>query len=389
MSRHRSRRMTARALLVLATLQSALQGGCFGVRYVAQQAGGQLQLLRSRRHVDEVLRDPATSPETRARLTLALEARRFGIEQLGLRGGAEFTRFVDPGGPVAYNLVAAEATRLRNLSWRFPFIGRVPYLGFFKRDDAVTTAKGLRQRGYDVDLRPVGAYSTLGYFISPIYASMLDDAGPDGEVRTVETILHEMAHSTVWLPGSDLNEGFASLVGVQGAARFFRERGDLAQSELAVTQAQEQEQRARAFSAWFAPALDKVRAFYKKAELERHPRERILKEREAVFAELMQSYRAAFPKGPRYKRLAEGPISNALLLSFGVYHGNDRIQEDLLASVDGDLRAFVGLYKQALGTGGTAWLKQLVADYRRTLPEPPARPAASDPGAPPAPAPPG
>lgn len=198
-----------------------------------------------------------------------------------------------------------------------------------------------------------------------------------------------MAHSTVWLPGSDLNEGFASLVGVQGAARFFRERGDLAQSQLAVTQAEEQEQRARAFSAWFAPALTKVRAFYKTAELEGHPRERVLKEREAVFAELMSSYRTAFPKGPRYKRLADGPVNNALLLSFGVYHGNDRLQEDLLASVDGDLRAFVGLYRRALASGGGGWLRQLVADYRRTLPEPPAPPAASDPAAPPAPAPPG
>lgn len=379
MSRSFASKLGGRALLLLAAVQS----GCFSLRYVAQQAGGQLHLLRSRRHVDDVMRDPATPAATKTRLALALEARRFGIEQLGLRGGAEFTRYVDPGGPVAYNLVAAETTRLRNLSWRFPFVGRVPYLGFFKRDDAATTARDLRARGYDVDVRPVGAYSTLGYFISPIYASMLDDDGPAGEVRTVETILHEMAHSTVWLPGSDLNESFASLVGVQGAARFFRERGDLAQSDMAISLAQDQERRARTFSSWFAPALDKVRAFYTRAEREGWPRERILTERQTAFNELMESYRAAFPTGPRHKRLAEGPINNALLLSFGVYHGNDHVQDDLLASVDGDLRAFVGLYKRALRDGGgTAWLKQLVADYRRTLPASPDRSSQSPPSPP-------
>lgn len=382
MSRSFASTLGGRALLLLAAVQS----GCFGVRYVAQQAGGQLNLLRSRRHVDDVMRDPATPAATKTKLSLALEARRFGIEQLGLRGGAEFTRYVDPGGPVAYNLVAAEATRLRNLSWRFPFVGRVPYLGFFKRDDAAATARDLRARGYDVDVRSVGAYSTLGYFISPIYASMLDDDSPAGEVRTVETILHEMAHSTVWLPGSDLNESFASLVGVQGAARFFRERGEVAQSEMAISLAQDQERRARTFSAWFAPAMAKVRAFYDRAEREGWPRERILTERQTAFNELMESYRAAFPTGPRHKRLAEGPINNALLLSFGVYHGSDHVQDDLLASVDGDLRAFVGLYKRALRDGdGTAWLRQLVADYRRTLPASSDRSNPANPADPPSP----
>ncbi len=93
--------------VALALLPLMLDAGCFSARYLGQQALGQFHLLRIRRHVDDVLTDPATPQPVRERLQLALEARQFGIDELGLRGGAEFKRFVDPGGPVAYNLTVA------------------------------------------------------------------------------------------------------------------------------------------------------------------------------------------------------------------------------------------------------------------------------------------
>ena len=131
-----------------------------------------------------------------------MAARTFGIEELGLRGGAEFTRYVDPGGPVAYNLTVSPKDALTVRSFRFPLVGRVPYLGFFDPRDAKKEAERFANAGFDVYLRPVGAYSTLGYLISPIYRSMLGDFSEAGELRAVETILHEMAHSTVFLPGA-------------------------------------------------------------------------------------------------------------------------------------------------------------------------------------------
>jgi predicted aminopeptidase len=358
------------ALLALLTLLALLPTGCSTLRYLGQQAVGQLHLLRIRRPVEDVLADPATPPALKARLELALEARQFGIDHLGLRGGAEFTRYVDPGGPVAYNLTAADKTSLRIRRWRFPLVGSVPYLGFFKRKDVEAEAKRLSAAGLDVYIRPVGGYSTLGYLLSPIYASMVDDPGPEGEVRTVEVMLHEMAHSTAYLTSaSELNESYATLVGIEGAARFFRERGNVAQSALSLRLAQEQEQRSRAFSAWLVPAMQRVREFYAQASAQHYPAERILREREEMFAALRESYRAAFPSGPRYKRLADGPLNNAVLLSFGVYHSPGRLQQDLLDSVDGDIREFVNLYKQAQDRpDGPAWLRRLAAEHLATLP---------------------
>src|SRR5438105_1928387 len=80
---------------------------CDTLRYLGRQGLGQLHLLRVRRRVADVIADPATSPALRERLRLVMQARSFGISVLGLRGGAEFTRYVDTGGPVAHNLSAA------------------------------------------------------------------------------------------------------------------------------------------------------------------------------------------------------------------------------------------------------------------------------------------
>lgn len=354
-------------------LVALVQSGCFSARYIGQQALGQLALLRSRRMVSDVILDPSTEPEVRARLRLAMQARQFGIDELGLRGDGEFTRYVEPlepGGPIAYNLTAADKTSLKLVRWRFPLVGTVPYLGFFKRADAETEAHRLRDEGLDVYMRPVSAYSTLGYFLSPIYASMVEGRGPEAEVRTVETILHEMAHSTAYVKSaSELNESYATLVGVLGAARFFRERGDEARSQRVLALADEQRQRARAFSAWLEPALAQMRTFYEAARSSGKAPAETLAERDAQFAALIASYKATFPAGPRYRRLAEGPINNAVLLSFGVYHESSSLQEELLDSVEGDLRRFIDLYRHAQARpDGADWLMRRAAAHRRTLP---------------------
>ncbi|TXH20825.1 MAG: hypothetical protein E6Q99_10495 [Elusimicrobia bacterium] len=351
---------------LLSLMPLILDAGCFTARYLGQQAAGQLHLLRIRRHVDDVLSDPATPEPLRARLQLALEARQFGVETLGLRGGAEFKRFIDTGGPVAYNLTAAPRTAWRILRWRFPLVGTVPYLGFFDRKDALKEARQLEARGYDVYVRPVGAYSTLGYLISPIYASMLDHPGPEGEVQAVETILHEMAHSTAYLrSASELNESYATLIGVEGAARFFRERGSATQSELVHRLAEAEEQRHVAFAAWLEPTLKEAAAYYRDAQQQGLSAAAIEQGRSELFARLQASYRNAFPSGPRYRRLAEGPLNNAVLLSFGVYHRSSDFQQRLLAYVHNDLRAFVELYRQAeRRSDGVAWLRSLVPESK-------------------------
>src|SRR6266849_5160062 len=54
-------------------------GGCWSAGYLSQQGLGQLQLMRARRRVAEVLADPSVDPDTKRRLRLATRARDFGV----------------------------------------------------------------------------------------------------------------------------------------------------------------------------------------------------------------------------------------------------------------------------------------------------------------------
>ena len=74
------------------------------------------------------------------------------------------------------------------------------------------------------------AYSTLGWFSDPLLSSMLSLSMPE----LVELLLHEITHRTLFIPSrGQLNEGFATHMGREGARLFFLAHPEAAgQAEL-------------------------------------------------------------------------------------------------------------------------------------------------------------
>ena len=253
--------------------------GCWSGDYLAKQGVGQLKLLRSRRRIADVLTDPSVDAETKRRLTLAREAREFGVRVLGLRGGDEFTRFVDShGAPIAWNVTAAKKDKLEAHLNRFPIVGAIPYLGFFDEKDAKREADRLRAQDLDVYVRAVAGYSTLGMTSDPIYSSMLDGS----DARIVEVTLHEMTHATVYLPGhSEWNESLATVVGNEGAAQFFAARGDQSKVAALIEESRKSERQEEAFSRFLAPVVKSLQSLYAETALSRDAK---MQEARAVFA---------------------------------------------------------------------------------------------------------
>src|SRR5690606_29365400 len=111
----------------------------------------------------------------------------------------------------------------RPMTWRFPIVGSITYTGWFDRDEARAYADGIARRGWDVDVRPSGAYSTLGWFDDPILSTMIS-SGPDALGGLADVVLHETLHATFFVPGqSTLNESVASFVGDELALRYLDE----------------------------------------------------------------------------------------------------------------------------------------------------------------------
>jgi predicted aminopeptidase len=206
---------TAVALLLLL----AGCGACGRVAYVARGTVAEARLLLRREPIDVVLARPTTDRELRDRLELVLAVRGFAAQVLGLRVGDSFSTYVQADGDaIVWVVSAARRDRLEAHTWWYPIVGRVPYQGHFERRDAARAAAALATRGLDVDVRPASAFSTLGWFADPL----LSTTARAGPVSLVETVLHELFHATLYVPGETMfNESAATFVGYRGAIAFF------------------------------------------------------------------------------------------------------------------------------------------------------------------------
>ncbi len=181
-------------------------GGC----YYMQAAAGQWEVIRNREPVADVINDADTPSELVERLRIVDAARDYSIEQLGLPDNKSYRSYTDLERDfVVWNVFAAPEFSLQPKRWCFPVAGCVSYRGYFKKESAIRESERLADKGFDVAVGGVVAYSTLGKFSDPLLNTMMrwDD------VRLVAVLFHELAHQVVYVKGdSGFNESFATAV---------------------------------------------------------------------------------------------------------------------------------------------------------------------------------
>jgi predicted aminopeptidase len=193
--------------------------GCGTPAYLARLGWTEARILLAREPIPALLARPNLEPGLRERLAMVLAVRGYARDGLGLRVGDAYATYADVGGAATVWVVAAaRRDRLEAHTWWYPIVGRVPYRGFFSRPRAEVEARALAGRGLDVDVREAVAFSTLGWFADPLLATTAE--GPP--VALAETVIHELFHATLYLPGETVfNESAATFVGHRGAIGFF------------------------------------------------------------------------------------------------------------------------------------------------------------------------
>ena len=211
-----------RALAALVALAALLSSGCLNVCYIAQAAAGQDEIGFLARPIDEVIADPAVPAKTRKLLGMIEDVKQFG-EKHGLTRTDNYRRYADLKRAAAVWVVtASQALRFEPVTWRFPVVGAVPYLGWFDKRDAARLAHELQGEGYDVYLREARAYSMLGWFDDPVLSTMLKEDDP---ADLVEVVIHEPVHATHYVASQTLfNESLANFVAELLTAEYLRER---------------------------------------------------------------------------------------------------------------------------------------------------------------------
>ena len=191
-------------------------------RYVARAGWEEAKILSRRVKIEDVIADSNTSPSLREKLRVVMAARSFAVESLGLEADESFTTFAQlDRDTLVLVLSAAYRDRLVAYRWWFPIVGRLPYKGYFKPDDALRARADFEARGFDTYLRPASAFSTLGWFNDPLLSTTVRA----DTTFLVNTVIHELSHNTLFVSGNaEFSESFASFIGSRGAEAFFRLR---------------------------------------------------------------------------------------------------------------------------------------------------------------------
>ncbi len=190
------------------------------IRYGVQQLSGQIALVSNTIDIHEALQSDALSTKEKQKLQLIEKIKKFAADSLGLVVQDNYSRFYQQHDlPVLWILTASPPFELKSYEWKFPVIGYVSYKGFFKKHNAIPEYNSLKKSGFDVDLSPVSAWSTLGLFSDPVLSDFLKKS--DGKLA--ELILHELTHATIFNKNSNTyNENLATFIGQEGAKLFLK-----------------------------------------------------------------------------------------------------------------------------------------------------------------------
>src|ERR1051325_10362383 len=349
---NRSPKKAGRARKVLAGLLIVAGGlgvsGCQTLTFYGQAIHGEFSLLAHQQRVEQLLAAPQTPKELRQQLQLLQNLLAFAERDLKLPVDKQYRKYVDVHRPfVVWNVEAAPEFSLEPKSWWYPLVGSLDYRGYFSESGARACARRLREKGYDVHVGGVQAYSTLGWFKDPALNTFIFE--PEAELA--ETIFHELGHQRVFAHGdTDFNEAFATAVGQEGARRWLRAEGDTATTEAYLAHLRRNDQfvrliqttRQRLATLYGDEQTEegKLKASQKKSAVLLEP---LRLEKQRALVRLQEEYaqlKAQWGGNTEYDAWFAGPVNNAQLNSVAAYYDLVPGFDHLLELNGGDLQKF-------------------------------------------------
>jgi len=321
-------------MLLAAMLAGVTLAGCATVGYYGQAAHGHLAMMAAARPVPDLLADPSTPKALRERLAKAAAIRNYASAELGLPENRSYTAYADLKRPaVVWNVFATPELSLQLKTWCYPVFGCAGYRGYFELAAAEALAGELRGTGHDVNVAPVPAYSTLGWFPDPLLNTFI--YASDAELARL--IFHELAHQVIYVNDDTVfNESFATAVEREGLRRWLAAHGDERQrASWAAYQARREDFLALLLA--YRQRLDKLYTSSAGVDEKRAAKA-------AAFADLQREYRllrdGRWNGFAGYDRFFEQKLGGAHLAAVGAYNDLVPAFEALLAESGGNLPAF-------------------------------------------------
>jgi predicted aminopeptidase len=331
--------------VVLLAVLGSIISGCSPF-YVLRAAYEEGKILWRREPIPQYLENPDLGPEVQDKLKLVLDVREYARDVLKLNVGGSYSSYSYVDRPdLTYILTAAPRTELRPYTWWFLIVGRVPYKGYFSKEDAGAAAKELEAEGYDTNIRTSAAFSTLGWFDDPLLSHLLRY----DKVTLADVVFHELFHNTLYVKGAGhFNESVANFVGGRAAIDFFRDRfgAGSAEHERAI-RAWEEELEFSEFIEKFAAALDELYA-------RKIPEEDKLLLRQQAFTRAKEEWSEWTTKHPthRFRNFSKQPLNNAVIIHYMLYLKNLKLFEALYQAEGKNLVRAIDSIREAVAEGG-------------------------------------
>jgi predicted aminopeptidase len=268
--------------------------------YVTQQAYWQTKLFLGREPLEEV---SSVAQETKDWIDLVLKE----AEAIGLNVGSAYRHVVFPkDNTVSWSVSAAYPLELKSYTWWFPIVGKVPYKGFYDRKDRDEEARRLEEKGFDVNLSRVEAFSSLGWFPDPLFPSMLELKPHD----LAHLLFHELTHRTFWIGGGvELNENMAEFIAEKATLSFLKKRNIDSETYFKSRRSLSQS------SLWLVDLEKDLRGLYEIVDLSDDQKKQRKKD---IFQFHLDKRKTA---QPHYNQSGDKPWNNARVMASKIYLG--------------------------------------------------------------------
>jgi len=311
---------------------------CADLSYLWRASKGQLDLILKKVPLEKALKTYPFTEEEETKIKLVAEIKKYAKTDLKMNIDDQiYSSYVELDQPyVTYLLRVSSAYELKPYLWTFPVTGAVPYKGFFSKEEALKEAKSFPKEKYDVFVRGVTAYSTLGWFEDSILSSMLRYE----ETNFTTMIFHELAHTVLFFKGHiDFNERFAEFVARQATLSFYqnREGAHLKKVQSLINNWRDE----LIFSSFMVDEYEKLNQWYKenKGHITAEQKENRIKEIQNRFLQNIQNQLST----NHYDYFPKIELNNARLLSYRSYNFKMDEFEKLFHSpkINKNIKAFI------------------------------------------------
>ncbi|MBP9837206.1 MAG: aminopeptidase [Proteobacteria bacterium] len=308
------------------------------VGYIARAGYEEAKILINRTPLNDLIDDEKTEVALKEKFKLVLEAREYA-NGIGLNAKGSFSDYsIVENEDLLWVINACPVDSLAPKTWWFPIVGRIPYRGYFDKQDAEKMEAELKSQNYDTFLRSSSAFSTLGWFDDPLLSTTVKH----DHITLVDTVIHEILHNTIWVKNHvPFNESLANFVGAKGAIELYTAKNDL---ELS-TNANNRWLKEIAFAEFLESLAKELTAIYETSKKENLPLEDLKSKKDKIIKARVSQWLEKHGKGNDTKKQSIS-LNNATIMAQQIYLTKPWIFQELYDLNGSSLKSFIELCKK-------------------------------------------